>query len=240
MRAVWRPRERVVRSAPLNPMAPSFLLDLQDLDAAGKSLQQPIPVAWMQKAFDGLQGEVDASDKEGRVDVRYSRSGTDLIIHGRVQAEVQVPCSRCLQAVRLPIDTELSLLLVPASSAKAGFARGKQGGPGAKKKKPAATDASKAVKKEKPAKTRPARGEADEYEIQPGDADFDVYEGDKVALDPFMREALLLEVPPFVLCSEDCRGIAPPPPSGEDTDQEASSIDPRLAPLLRFKKPGSL
>ena len=222
-------------------MAPSFLLDLQNLDAAGKSLQQPIPVTWLQKAFEGLDGEVDATDQEGRVEVRYSRSGTDLIVHGRVRAQVAVPCSRCLRPVTVPIDTELSLLLVPASSAKAGFARGKQGGPGAKKK-PAAGDSAKAAPKkdarDKATRARPGRGDGDEYEFQSSDADLDVYEGDEVALDPFVREAILLEVPPFVLCSDDCGGIAPPPPSGEDTDKEAS-IDPRLAPLLRFKKQGS-
>ncbi|RYE89476.1 MAG: DUF177 domain-containing protein [Myxococcales bacterium] len=87
-------------------------------------------------------------------------------------------------------------------------------------------------------KKRPKADEGDEFEFAASDADLDVYSGDEVALDPFVREVLLLEVPPFVLCKEDCRGIAPPPPSGEDRDQEAS-IDPRLAPLLRFKKPGS-
>ena len=45
----------------------------------------------------------------------------------------------------------------------------------------------------------------------------DHYDGETVVLDPFVREAILLEVPNFPLCSEDCAGIQPaaptPPPS---------------------------
>ena len=59
--------------------------------------------------------------------------------------------------------------------------------------------------------------------------ELDTYEGEQVNLDPFIREAILLEVPPFPLCSEDCQGIRPPPDSKESA---VPSVDPRLAPLL--------
>ena len=67
-------------------------------------------------------------------------------------------------------------------------------------------------------------------EITAEEAALDTYSGDDLALDPFVREALLLEVPPFPLCSDDCEGIRPPP----DSKDPGPSIDPRLAPLLEL------
>jgi len=55
-------------------------------------------------------------------------------------------------------------------------------------------------------------------------------------LDDFVREAILLEIPIFPLCSEDCPGIRPA--SSDVVDEEAEPrVDPRLAPLgaLRAK-----
>ena len=74
---------------------------------------------------------------------------------------------------------------------------------------------------------------AEEDEQDPADADLDTYEGEELVLDPFVREAILLEVPPFPLCSTNCPGIAPPPTEAEPVSDE---VDPRLAPLLRFKQ----
>ena len=53
--------------------------------------------------------------------------------------------------------------------------------------------------------------------------------------DEFVREAILLELPQFPLCSGSCVGIPPASAAGPD-----KSIDPRLAPLgaLRSKLTG--
>jgi uncharacterized protein len=185
-------------------MGTRYLLDLQDLDAAGKKLDEPITGAWLRGALEGC--DLTPGPEEGRVEVRYSRSGTDLIVHGHVEAMVVTPCARCLTPVPLNLRGELSLLLVPASDPRGDFARGRRGGKGK------------------------------EPEFTSTEADMDVYDGDEVSLDPFVREALLLEVPPFPLCNDDCRGIAPPPAA----ESPVVEIDPRLAPLLKFKKQGNL
>ena len=185
-------------------MVAKFLLDLQDLDAAGKQLKAPLTGAWLRGALEGC--DVTPGEQDGEVDVRYSRSGTDLIVHGHVEAGVRVACARCLAPVDLTLRGELALLLVPASDHRGDFARGKKG-----------------------------NSKAAEHEFNSAEAEMDVYDGDEVALDPFLREALLLEVPPFPLCKEDCRGIAPPPAE----ESQAVEIDPRLAPLLKFKKQGN-
>lgn len=181
----------------------TFILDLHDLDAAGKPLRAPVTATFLRGAFEGL--EVQPAGPDGELDIRYSRTGNDVVIHGTVRAELQVPCARCLEPVTFAADAELALLLVPAASQKAGHAKGRTG----------------------------KRGEASgEQEMTADDAVLDTYEGDELNLDPFVREALLLEVPPFPLCSENCPGIAPPP---QASGAEEKGIDPRLAPLLKLK-----
>ena len=67
-------------------------------------------------------------------------------------------------------------------------------------------------------------------EVEPGQPDRKHYSGEKIELDPIVREHLILEVPMQPLCAEDCSGIPIPdhvrPPA--DFGKEA---DPRLAPL---------
>lgn len=187
---------------------PEHLLEVHDLDAAGKTYSSDLEVAWVTRALDGCDA-VPAGP--GHVDVRFSKSGDDVVVRGRVKVPLSVPCARCLGPASVAVDTELSLLLVPAASQKAAYARGRSGPPDDPRRE----------------------------ETSPSDADLDVYEGDHVALDEFVREAILLEVPPFPLCSASCPGIAAPPQAPVTT---AGDIDPRLQPLLamsaRLKKDG--
>lgn len=90
---------------------------------------------------------------------------------------------------------------------------------------------------------RPAKGTGDakhahkEYEFGADEADHDTYDGETVVLDTFVREALLLEVPNFPLCSEACAGIGAPASPGADATERAGSapLDPRLAPLSALR-----
>jgi uncharacterized protein len=83
-----------------------------------------------------------------------------------------------------------------------------------------------------------------EYEFSAEEADTDVYDGETVVLDSFVREAILLEIPNFPLCSEDCPGIRPAAAESAEVPQ-SPRIDPRLAPLdalrakLAAKRPSS-
>lgn len=107
-----------------------------------------------------------------------------------------------------------------------------------KGQKDAAGDEKAAVKKGKAGaksvhKARKEK-EPEEYEFTSEEADSDTYDGDTVVLDTFIREALLLEMPNFPLCSDTCPGIRPAA-AAPDTDTGVSVkndvLDPRLAPL---------
>ena len=86
--------------------------------------------------------------------------------------------------------------------------------------------------------SRPAASRKEpEYEFSAEEADYDVYDGEAVVLDPFVREALLLDLPNFPLCSEACPGIAPRLEAPVEALRPA--VDPRFAPLhaLRGRLP---
>lgn len=69
-----------------------------------------------------------------------------------------------------------------------------------------------------------------EYEFTANEADLDTYDGETVVLDDFVREAILLEVPTFPLCRDNCPGI----PSAVVVEAKPRP-DPRLAPLDAFR-----
>jgi uncharacterized protein len=94
---------------------PSFVVSASELDAGGKEYTRAIPQPWLAGAFE----ESDAKPlADGSIDVRISRSGTDVVVHGHAKAEVELPCSRCLEAVKVTLEPEISVLMVPASKVR--------------------------------------------------------------------------------------------------------------------------
>lgn len=216
-------------------MTPLFAVSVHDIDAGGLARSFELPLAWLQ----GALAETDLSaESPGHADVRLSKTGSDVIVRGKVTATLGQPCARCLRPTYIDVEGELSLLLRPAraeATPRHAHAAPKEGrAPGGRS--PAAS--GKEAHHDRHAHGRqPAHGngrrprEDDEYEFSSEEADQDVYEGEIVVLDDFLREALLLEVPSFPLCSEDCPGIRPAPKGAPRSE----GIDPRLSPLRALK-----
>lgn len=193
---------------------PLLAVTANDIDTAGHPVDEDLPAEWLDREL--ADAEVHAVGP-GHVAVRLSRSGKDVVVRGRVKAEVEVPCARCLEATRTSIDTELSLLLQPVPSAKPAHGHGHR-----------AADAA--------AKAR-AAGKEPEYEFTSDEAEVDTFDGETVVLDDFVREALLLELPNFPLCSESCAGIRPRAgaPGGIASAETKKPLDPRLKALSELK-----
>lgn len=219
---------------------PQLAVPANDIDVSGLALDAPLPVDW-------LNAELSDADvtavAPGHLSARLSRSGDEVVVRGRVKASVTTPCARCLDPAGVDVDAELSLLLRPAPKAEApshghrrDHAAGQNGG------------AKKGAKVKEP-----------EYEFTAEEADLDTYDGETVVLDPFVREAILLDLPNFPLCSEACPGIAPAASRGDraggpstlvggDLDdgspafgggaaeaKTGKGLDPRLAPLSALR-----
>ncbi|MDP9148375.1 MAG: YceD family protein [Myxococcota bacterium] len=97
------------------PAAHAFSIPVHDLDAAGKVVRFAVPSSWIRGALEGTA--VGPGGRDGELNVRISKSGPDVVIHGTLKAEVVVPCARCLEPAPVVVSEPLSVLAVPVASA---------------------------------------------------------------------------------------------------------------------------
>lgn len=230
-------------------MDPIFVYGIKELENSDLQLHEALAQDWFAHALDGTDIEGDS----GEFDATLTLSGRDVVVRGTVRARVRMACARCLNDTTYDLHCELSLLLQPDGSDKLRGGRVLQGletdgaadvtyGSGAREaKRPRGKGRKAEDNTEKPATKQGKRAnkdgddDDDGWVISSQDAEIDSYSGNQVVLDGFLREAILLEIPIFPLCSEACPGI------GGDALLEAASadgeveIDPRLAPLLNLK-----
>ncbi len=193
-------------------MAPKLIqIQAAAIQVDGVEVDFTLDAAWLDRALRETDVRApQAEDVAGRVAGRLSRSSNDIVVRCEIAVAVEISCARCLEPVRLSIETPLSLLLQPQRNEQRAAGRREQVG-------------------------NAPQNEA-EYEFSAADAELDVYDGETVVLDRFVREAILLEVPNFPLCSESCPGIRPRPEASEGLVDRPPAIDPRLAPLSAFRK----
>jgi len=160
-------------------MTPEFPVSIADLDAGGREFKFAVRAAWVRGALEDT--DATAAGPDGKLDVRVSKSGHDVIVRGRLDMDLQTQCARCLKDVTIHLEHPLTALMVPAAEVHARGARGKSGRDG------------------------------EEIELSPEELDVVAYSGETIALDEIVRDELVLEVPIVPLCSEDCPGISPPP-----------------------------
>jgi uncharacterized protein len=177
-----------------------------DVQLDGLEIDVELPARWLRKALEGT--EVTPREAGGRLKGRLSRSGTDIVVRAHVEVSVELPCARCLDPAPFDVDTDLSLLLQPMTRSE--------------------------LRHHDRGSHRGKRGDDEEYEFSAAEASLDVYDGETVVLDAFVREAILLEVPNFPLCRDSCPGLQAQGPI-EEALEEARSFDPRLAPLDAFR-----
>lgn len=192
---------------------PLLSISAHDLDNAGLAVDVDLPVPWLEQEL--CDAELTAA-APGHFDGRLSRSSDLVVVRGKVRADVQTSCARCLKPATVHVLAELSLVLKPVPP----------------EVPPRHTPDAHEGKKRANGAAKPAHKEP-EVEFSAEDADLDTYDGETVVLDPFIREAILLEIPNFPLCSPACPGIRP---AAEEPVPEPA-VDPRLAPLgaLRAK-----
>jgi len=224
-------------------MAPSFSYSIADVEN-GIRVREPLTSRWLASVLEGTDVEVSPS-AQGLLEASLTMSGRSVLVSGKVQASVLMPCARCLQPASVAIECDLILHLVPDAPPKGRVQNAKAvknaADPHAGKGNVKGTAKKDAKKDAKDSERKRRRGKAVEDDDDDGrlmdadEADFDTYSGDDVVLDDFVREAILLELPMFPLCSETCPGIGAPPSETAESATEDSPIDPRLAPLMELK-----
>ena len=224
-------RERAVdaqrASATLRPVSkPLFVVPVADLERGPRSVTWVLDEGWLKGVFTDTEAVPQGN---GSLEVELSKNGREVMVRGKANARVTMPCVVTLEPLSIDLEPEVFLLLSPAPSAlpqsraaKAAkvvaISRGGRPPPGA------------------PAKNRKkAESEASiEQELTASDAARDTYNGEKVVLDEFLREFLLLELPMYPrrsdLPSDQSPAIAPPSPE----EPSEAPVDPRLLPLAQI------
>jgi uncharacterized protein len=94
-----------------------LVLQVQDIDDRGKDYDFELTPVWLDAALADTSLRRDPSAGPGELHVHAQRNGREILITGDLDAELLVPCARCLGDARLPVHTTLTALLVPGSQA---------------------------------------------------------------------------------------------------------------------------
>jgi uncharacterized protein len=90
-----------------------FVLQLQDIDDAGKDFVFDVEPEWLDAALSGTPMRRDPAAGLGKLRVHAQRNGSEILVKGTIDAQLLVECGRCLGDTPLPVCTELIALLAP-------------------------------------------------------------------------------------------------------------------------------
>lgn len=189
--------------------------------------------AWLRETFEGTEA---TPRQAGSATVELSKSGRDIMVRGRAEAAVTMPCVVTLDPLEIELKPEIFLMLAPAPTeptGKGGKSERRRSVAGATGKQAPSDARAPAPRKQK------AQHEDEEGELlDPVSAARDTFEGSQIELDSFFREFLLLELPMFPRRSD--LPSSPEPAIGPrlvtaDPDEQEPVVDPRLQPLAALR-----
>lgn len=207
-----------------------FVVPLADLEDGPKAVSWELSPAWLARVLEGT----DAQPRQpGQLELELSKSGSEVLVRGRAQVSVTMTCTRSLEPMEVVIEPDIFLMLAQAQEPTRGRGARRGGSAGARgrstdAKQPHAATSAKIAGK---GTSRRGGGWSDDPELSKHDAAQDVFRGERVELDEFIREFILLELPMTPMRS-DLRN-APEPASARAPAEPAGAkpVDPRLAPL---------
>lgn len=93
-----------------------FSIHTAELDRGGKDVDFVIPAEWIDRALE--DSESSGAGTPGTFHVSVSKSGTDVIVSGKLAATVRTQCARCLGPAEIAVTSKMRSLFVPLSSGK--------------------------------------------------------------------------------------------------------------------------
>ena len=210
----------------------SFVVPVADIERGPRTVTFTLDEAWLREALEGT----DATPRRaGTATVELSKNGKDVMIRGRAEAPLSMPCVVTLDPLDIDVSSDIFLMLAPAASEVSAKVTKKGRGAPAKEGK----DAKAAPPEARGAgsRRRAAQDEDEEGELlDERAAARDTFEGSQIELDPFFREFIVLELPMFPrrsdLPSSEGPAIGAPP---ADSGEQEPAIDPRLQPLAALR-----
>lgn len=120
-----------------------------------------------------------------KVHVSITKTGNHIIVIGEAVSSIKSTCSRCLEPIKHPVQTEFTIELRPQSMKT--------------------TESAEGNKRKRIAHFEPEDNEPEEVEI--GEGDIGYYFEDKYDLSEVTRQYLELSIPMQLLCKETCLGL---------------------------------
>ncbi|MEO8902488.1 MAG: hypothetical protein ABI488_10900, partial [Polyangiaceae bacterium] len=169
---------------------PSFTVPVADIERGPRTVNFTLDEAWLTTALEGTEA---VPRRAGTATVELSKSGKDVMIRGRVEAPLSMPCVVTLDPLDIDVSTEIFLMLAPATSEVSTKTTKNGRVDPAKDGKDAPAEARGAGSRRRAAKDEEEEGEL----LEERAAARDTYEGSQIELDPFFREFIVLELPMF-------------------------------------------
>ncbi len=256
--------------------APAFVVRIADLEEGPRDLRFPISRDWLARALEDTEAEprAGAGNEVGELDVQVVKNGREILVRGKVAVRVTLPCARTLDPAHYDIEPDVFLLLGPKAPVSSEH-DSSEGSRGARRKRSGAGEVRGGKHGHKSGGSKEPDYQSERHashkghrrqraggkggwsvdpELSAEEAARDTYSGEQVALDDFVREFILLELPMFPV-REDLRSGAfdasSPHPSGSEAAQPETSstemsgegeepgaerpLDPRLSPLAELK-----
>jgi uncharacterized metal-binding protein YceD (DUF177 family) len=217
-------------------MSHELVIPVADLELGPKHAVFQLSEAWLRRAL----AETDATvTGPGKLDVTLTKNAGSVLVRGQVEADLTLPCVITLDPVPIPVRTELVLML----SAKAGATTAHESHVARRRARavPKAPGLTEKSQPEKPARAKnsaKADGKWEEAVLLSEEiAGQDTYDGHEIALDDFVREFIILELPMFPRRSDlPTEQTAANPPLPADSQPGGDKpLDPRLSPLAELK-----
>jgi uncharacterized protein len=150
------------------------------------------------------------SDGPLKVEAHFERIERRVLLRARAQASLKVPCGRCLAPVPVQVPLDFRMTFVPEDQYAA----------------PPSRDEDDAGHSEGGAS------------FEPTSLDEETYSRKEIDLDPVVREQLILALPPYPVCREDCKGLCAV--CGTNLNEKECGCDrtvpdPRWAGLDKFR-----
>jgi uncharacterized metal-binding protein YceD (DUF177 family) len=210
-----------------------FVVPVADVERGPRTVSFTLDEAWLRETFEGTEA---TPRHAGSATLELSKSGRDIMVRGRIEAAVTMPCVVTLDPLEIDLTPEIFLMLAPAPTeptGRAGKGERKRAVAGATGKQAPAEARAPAPRKQK------AHDEDEEGELLDAvSAARDTFEGSQIELDSFIREFLLLELPMFPRRSD--LPSSPEPAIGPrlvtpEPDEQEHVVDPRLQPLAALR-----
>jgi uncharacterized metal-binding protein YceD (DUF177 family) len=220
-----------------------FVVPVADVERGPRTVSFTLDEAWLRAIFEDTEATPRGA---GSATVELSKSGREIMVRGRAEVAITMPCVVTLDPLDIELNPEIFLMLSPAPpvepSSKGGkSSRGPQNGPADRsdKKRPhsgkdAPTEARRTASRKRGADDEDEEGEL----LDAVAAARDTFEGSQIELDSFFREFLLLELPMYPRRSDLPSSAEPaigPRLVTPEPDEQPPVIDPRLQPLAALR-----